>query len=49
MREEVVANEEAHEDPVVHAPLEVKGERQAGHGELLLQVLERTRNIPLFY
>lgn len=40
MRQEIVSNKEAHEDPVVHTPLELKGERQASHGQFPLQVLE---------
>lgn len=41
MWEEVISNEETHEDPIVHTPLKVKGERQAGHGELSGEVLKR--------
>lgn len=45
MRQEVVSYKEAHEDPVVHAPLEVKGKGQAGHGQLSGQVLETCRQL----
>ena len=34
MRKEVIAHEEAHEDPVVDGPLEVVGEGQVGHLEI---------------
>ena len=44
MRKEVVSHKEAHEDPVVNAPLDVKRERQAGHGELSFQILRPKRN-----
>lgn len=43
MWQEVISNKEAHEDPVVYAPLKVKGERQAGHGQLSGQVLKTWR------
>lgn len=42
VRQEVVPDEEAHEDPVVDAPLKVEGKRQAGHGQLSGQVLAAT-------
>lgn len=42
VREEVIPHEEAHEDPVIDAPFKIKSERQAGHGELSLQVLQHT-------
>lgn len=37
--EEEVVSHKAHEDPVIDAPLSVKRERQAGHGELSFQIL----------
>lgn len=37
---EVISNKETHEDPIVHTPLKVKGERQAGHRELSGKVLK---------
>lgn len=40
MWEEVISNKETHEDPIIHTPLKVKGERQAGHGELSGKVLK---------
>lgn len=40
MWQEVISNKEAHEDPVVNAPLKVKGKREAGHRQLSGQVLK---------
>lgn len=43
MWQEVISDKEAHEDPVVDAPLKVKGKWQAGHGQLSGQVLKTVR------
>lgn len=40
MREEVIPHKEAHEDPVINTPFKIKSERQAGHRELSLQILQ---------
>lgn len=42
MREKVIPHKEAHEDPVINTPFKIKSERQAGHGEFSLQVLQYT-------
>lgn len=42
VREEVIPHKEAHEDPVINTPFKIESERQAGHGELSLQVLQDT-------
>lgn len=39
MWEEVISNKETHEDPIINAPLEVEGKRQAGHRQLSGEVL----------
>ena len=39
MRQKVVTNKEAHENPVVDTPLKVEGKWQAGHGQLSGEVL----------
>ncbi len=43
MWQEIISNKETHEDPVVDAPLKVKGKRKAGHGQLSGQVLKTWR------
>lgn len=43
MRQEVISNEETHEDPVIHTALKVKGKRQAGHRQLSGEVLKIQR------
>lgn len=47
MRKEVISHKEAHEDPIVNAPLNIKRERQAGHGELSFQILQPKGTLPL--
>lgn len=39
MWKEVIPNKETHEDPVINAPLEFEGKRQAGHRQLSGEVL----------
>lgn len=43
MWKEIISNKETHEDPVVYAPLEVEGKRQAGHGQLSGQILKTSK------
>ena len=43
MRQEIVSDEEAHEDPVVDGALEVVRERQVRHLQVLPQVLAQDR------
>lgn len=45
MRKKVISHKEAHEDPVINAPLNIKCEWKAGHGELSFQILQPKWNI----